>query len=325
MSRLSSGHSVPISDRIKVFDKTGKPRSGAPPAPAPQKLSSQAASPFGPSSLTSRPGNHQFSAKDPTRPNSRSSTPSKPSTPTPRTLTASSVSTPTPRGSQAAANSKSSVPSSSTVLPGPALSPITPVPVPAPTATPRNKSEATSVSTIQAPQPASRESKGSNETLLANGSTTNQHQFNGRKESKEDTVDRAAVKVSEEKLNTLPAAKSTDDKDSAKLPRKITEEFLVNNNLPASIISSVTSQPPTNGIWSGMARGSEGGMEEKDSKYSGSTIDSEPPSFSSSVTEDVELLLPGGRRFGVAKDDLEEQVRVRRKILLSNCTTRWRS
>ena len=124
------------------------------------------------------------------------------------------------------------------------------------------------------------------------------------------------MKVSEEKLNTLPAAKVTDDKDSAKLPRKITEEFLVNNNLPASIISSVTSQPPTNGIWSGVARGSEGGMEEKDSKYSGSTIDSEPPSFSSSVTEDVELLLPGGRRFGVAKDDLEEQVRVHFKIFL---------
>jgi len=117
-------------------------------------------------------------------------------------------------------------------------------------------------------------------------------------------VDKAAVKISEKKLSTV-----ADEKDSAKLPRKITEEFLVNNNLPASIISSVTSHPPTNGIWSGVARGSEGGLtEEKDSKYESSTIDSEPPSFSSSVTEDVELLLPGGRRFGVAKDDLEEQV-----------------
>ena len=82
----------------------------------------------------------------------------------------------------------------------------------------------------------------------------------------------------------------------------------MNNNLPASIISSVPSQPPTNGIWSGVPRGAERAIEEKDSKYEGSTIDSEPPSFSSSVTEDVELLLPGGRRFGVAKDDLEEQV-----------------
>merc|ERR1719341_1804031 len=98
------------------------------------------------------------------------------------------------------------------------------------------------------------------------------------------------------------------------LPRKITEEFLVNNNLPASIISSVTSQPPTNGIWSGVSRGVEGGIEEKDSKYESSTIDSEPPSFSSSVTEDVELLLPGGRRFGVAKDDLEEQVEMLLKV-----------
>ena len=128
------------------------------------------------------------------------------------------------------------------------------------------------------------------------------HQSNGtRRDSKEDTVDRATVKV--EKLSTV-----APEKDSAKLPRKITEEFLVNNNLPASMISSVSSHPPSNGIWSGVSRGSEGGAEEKDSKYESSTIDSEPPSFSSSVTEDVELLLPGGRRFGVAKDDLEEQV-----------------
>ena len=135
------------------------------------------------------------------------------------------------------------------------------------------------------------------------------------------------MKVSEEKLNTVAPAKVTEDRDSAKLPRKITEEFLVNNNLPASIISSqVTSHPPTNGIWSGVARGSEGGVEEKDSKYDGSTIDSEPPSFSSSVTEDVELLLPGGRRFGVAKDDLEEQVRLRcNTFFLSHFLTRWRS
>ena len=120
---------------------------------------------------------------------------------------------------------------------------------------------------------------------------------------KEDTVDRAAVKVVEEKLSPV----SAEEKESVKLPRKITEEFLVNNNLPSSVISpSVTSH--SNGIWSGVARGNEGGAEEKDSKYSGSTIDSEPPSFSSSVTEDVELLLPGGRRFGVPKDDLEEQV-----------------
>ena len=115
-------------------------------------------------------------------------------------------------------------------------------------------------------------------------------------------MDRAPVKVFEEKL-------SITDKEPAKLPRKITEEFLVNNNLPASMMSSVTSHPPTNGLWSGVSRSVEGGNEEKDSKYEGgSTIDSEPPSFSSSVTEDVELLLPGGRRFGVAKDDLEEQV-----------------
>ena len=133
------------------------------------------------------------------------------------------------------------------------------------------------------------------------------------------------MKVKEEKLNTVAPAKVTDDRDSAKLPRKITEEFLVNNNLPASIVSSVTSHPPTNGIWSGVARGSEGGMEEKDSKYDGSTIDSEPPSFSSSVTEDVELLLPGGRRFGVAKDDLEEQVRLRSNISHHICLNRWRS
>ena len=120
---------------------------------------------------------------------------------------------------------------------------------------------------------------------------------------KEDTVDRAAVKVVEEKLSPV----SAEEKESVKLPRKITEEFLVNNNLPSSVISSSVSSH-SNGIWSGVARGTEVGGEEKDSKYSGSTIDSEPPSFSSSVTEDVELLLPGGRRFGVPKDDLEEQV-----------------
>ena len=116
-------------------------------------------------------------------------------------------------------------------------------------------------------------------------------------------MDRAAVKVVEEKLSPV----SAEEKESVKLPRKITEEFLVNNNLPSSVISSSVSSH-SNGIWSGVARGTEGGAEEKDSKYSGSTIDSEPPSFSSSVTEDVELLLPGGRRFGVPKDDLEEQV-----------------
>merc|ERR1719391_1400823 len=245
----------------------------------------------------------QFSAKDPTRPNSRSSTPSKPSTPTPRsTSTASSASTPTPRGSQTAINSKVLVPPSNTAVPGPALSPINPVSaVVTPTATPRSKAEATSSVQPQIkalPQPASRESKSSENTLI-NGKL---HQSNGtRRDSKEDTVDRATVKV--EKLSTV-----APEKDSAKLHRKITEEFLVNNNLPASMISSVSSHPPSNGIWSGVSRGSEGGAEEKDSKYESSTIDSEPPSFSSSVTEDVELLLPGGRRFGVAKDDLEEQV-----------------
>jgi len=141
---------------------------------------------------------------------------------------------------------------------------------------------------------------------LTNGSSGKQLQSNGRIDSREDTVDRAPVKVLEEKPSST--VRVVGDKDSAKVPRKITEEFLVNNNLPASIISSVTSHPPTNGIWSGVSRGVEGGIEEKDSKYESSTIDSEPPSFSSSVTEDVELLLPGGRRFGVAKDDLEEQV-----------------
>ena len=141
---------------------------------------------------------------------------------------------------------------------------------------------------------------------MTNGYSGKQLQSNGRSDSKEDTVDRAPVKVWDEKPSST--SRVVDDKDSAKLPRKITEEFLVNNNLPASIISSVPSQPPTNGIWSGVPRGAERAIEEKDSKYEGSTIDSEPPSFSSSVTEDVELLLPGGRRFGVAKDDLEEQV-----------------
>ena len=173
-----------------------------------------------------------------------------------------------------------------------------------PTATPQNKPEA-SVPPTQAPQPASRET-GSSEKLLTNGSSGKQLQSNGRIDSREDTVDRAPVKVLEEKPSST--VRVVGDKDSAKVPRKITEEFLVNNNLPASIISSVSSHPPTNGIWSGVSRGVEGGIEEKDLKYESSTIDSEPPSFSSSVTEDVELLLPGGRRFGVAKDDLEEQV-----------------
>merc|ERR1719447_2227598 len=74
---------------------------------------------------------------------------------------------------------------------------------------------------------------------------------------------------------------------------------------PSTMISAVSSHPPSDGVWNGVTRGSE---EERDSKYEGSTIDSEPPSFSSSVTDDVELVLPGSRRFGVAKDDLEEQV-----------------
>ena len=155
---------------------------------------------------------------------------------------------------------------------------------------------------------------------MNNGLTNSDHHSNQKLLSNEDTVDRAAAKVLEEKFDT--AAPPFEGKDSGMLPRKITEEFLVNNNLPSTMISAVSSHPPSNGVWNGVTRGSE---EERDSKYEGSTIDSEPPSFSSSVTEDVELVLPGSRRFGVAKDDLEEQVILSRNLKNMTYFPRWRS
>ena len=155
---------------------------------------------------------------------------------------------------------------------------------------------------------------------MNNGVTNSDHHSNQKIVANEDTVDRAAAKVLEEKFDT--AAPSFEGKDSGMLPRKITEEFLVNNNLPSTMISAVSSHPPSNGVWNGVTRSSE---EERDFKYEGSTIDSEPPSFSSSVTEDVELVLPGSRRFGVAKDDLEEQVRLTDVSNTPYLFLRWRS
>ena len=134
---------------------------------------------------------------------------------------------------------------------------------------------------------------------MNNGVTNTDHHSNQKIVSNEDTVDRAAAKISEEKFDTV--AHSFEVKDSGMLPRKITEEFLVNNNLPSTMISAVSSHPPSNGVWNGVTRSSE---EERDSKFEGSTIDSEPPSFSSSVTEDVELVLPGSRRFGLGNKGL---------------------
>lgn len=111
--------------------------------------------------------------------------------------------------------------------------------------------------------------------------------------SSEDTTDRAHFKLSA----TLP-------EKAGKVSGKLTEEFLVNNNLPTNGL----------GVWSTASTHSVAKLEEEDTylvarKETNSITDSEElPSFSSSVTEDVELVLGGRQRFGVRADDLEEQV-----------------
>jgi myosin-18 len=111
---------------------------------------------------------------------------------------------------------------------------------------------------------------------------------NGSGRPAEDTVDRAVQQV-------LVRSVEPERKVGAGLPRKLTEEFMLNNN------------PPCNGL-AGNVWGSRPAEPRADS-----SLDSESlASFSSSVTEDVELVLGGGRR-GLSheaggREQMEEQL-----------------
>jgi len=306
MSRLSSVGSVSISDRIKVFDKSGKTRPGLPPATPPPKLP-VSASPFGQAYLNNIPKvASQYSAKDPTsgRQSSRSSGSSTPSknTPTSPTDPTSSFKAPVspPSSIQAGASPRRS---SSHQDKGPVVSP-------------RRISQTSSTSSTKdgagEQQQSGRQLGGgvissknvsgvSSRDLapVTNGATQEQISNGVRKGSSsstlscEDVTDRAHFKLS-----------ATLSERTEKGSGKVTEEFLVNN------------PPSTNGlgVWSTTRTPSVTKLDEEDTfliarKETNSITDSEElPSFSSSVTEDVELVLGGRQRFGVRSDDLEEQV-----------------